>query len=376
MAKAHRRCCSSRSRARTLLLSFILGLGSLFAMIYGAAVGAPNGRGARSRPRSRGESRSRYQLLSFASMALMVGIGLLVAFAIGVAVAGRRRESRAGPDDRGDGLRHPSARCLSSWVGAGWRSPRRARSASPSRRSRAASSPGSASGSRSISRKGSRRSSCRTSCNTCRSVPPTRSWQHRTAAPSGRRRGHSGRPRTRCRAAGRHGVADRGARRRRGLHRTGWRSPASGRGGDDRAATGSPVCRSGGAGEARGSNGPGHGRLVALRNGLDRTARPTSSPAAHSAGREEATQGLCAELGIGAHVVAVLVWRPNNGPTIRTLVTSKSSVRSGSAVASKPVRIQPWLPFETVRATGSPVRRRFAAADRRPAVNERLATSR
>jgi ABC-type transporter Mla maintaining outer membrane lipid asymmetry permease subunit MlaE len=36
---------------------------------------------------ARGESRSRYQLVSFASIAVVVGIGLLVAFAIGVVVA-------------------------------------------------------------------------------------------------------------------------------------------------------------------------------------------------------------------------------------------------------------------------------------------------
>ena len=74
--------------AYTLLLSFILGLGGLFAMIYGAAVaGSEWTWGTLKAAVARGESRSRYQLLSFASMALMVGIGLLVAFAIGVAVA-------------------------------------------------------------------------------------------------------------------------------------------------------------------------------------------------------------------------------------------------------------------------------------------------
>jgi hypothetical protein len=74
--------------AYTLLLSFILGLGGLFAMIYGAAVaGSEWTWGTLKAAVARGESRSRYQLLSFASMGLMVGIGLLVAFAIGVAVA-------------------------------------------------------------------------------------------------------------------------------------------------------------------------------------------------------------------------------------------------------------------------------------------------
>ena len=74
--------------AYALLLSFILGLGGLFAMIYGAAVaGSEWTWGTLKGAVARGESRSRYQLLSFASIALMVGIGLMVAFAIGVAVA-------------------------------------------------------------------------------------------------------------------------------------------------------------------------------------------------------------------------------------------------------------------------------------------------
>jgi hypothetical protein len=73
--------------AYSLLLSFILGLGGLFAMIYGAAIaGSEWTWGTLKAAVARGESRSRYQLLSFAAMGLMVGIGLLVAFAIGVAV--------------------------------------------------------------------------------------------------------------------------------------------------------------------------------------------------------------------------------------------------------------------------------------------------
>jgi hypothetical protein len=74
--------------AYTLLLSFILGLGGLFAMIYGAAIaGSEWTWGTLKAAVARGESRSRYQLLSFTSIAVMVGIGLLVAFGIGVVVA-------------------------------------------------------------------------------------------------------------------------------------------------------------------------------------------------------------------------------------------------------------------------------------------------
>jgi ABC-2 type transport system permease protein len=73
--------------AYTLLLSFILGLGGLFAMIYGAAIaGSEWTWGTLKAAVARGESRSRYQLLWFASIAVMVGIGMLLAFAIGVVV--------------------------------------------------------------------------------------------------------------------------------------------------------------------------------------------------------------------------------------------------------------------------------------------------
>jgi ABC-type transport system involved in multi-copper enzyme maturation permease subunit len=74
--------------AYSLLLSFILGLGGLFAMIYGAAVaGSEWTWGTLKAAVARGESRSRYQLLSFAAIGLMVGVGLIVAFGIGLLVA-------------------------------------------------------------------------------------------------------------------------------------------------------------------------------------------------------------------------------------------------------------------------------------------------
>ena len=74
--------------AYTIILSFILGLGGLFALIYGAAVaGSEWTWGTLKSAVARGESRSRYQLLSLASIALMLGLGLAAAFVIGVAVA-------------------------------------------------------------------------------------------------------------------------------------------------------------------------------------------------------------------------------------------------------------------------------------------------
>ena len=70
--------------AYTLILSFILGLGGLFAVIYGAAIaGSEWTWGTLKSAVARGESRSRYQLLSFAAIALMIGLGLLL--------VGRRR---------------------------------------------------------------------------------------------------------------------------------------------------------------------------------------------------------------------------------------------------------------------------------------------
>jgi ABC-type transport system involved in multi-copper enzyme maturation permease subunit len=74
--------------AYTLIVSFILGLGGLFAMTYGAAIaGSEWTWGTLKAAVARGESRSRYQLLSFAAIALLIGIGLVVAVIIGVIAA-------------------------------------------------------------------------------------------------------------------------------------------------------------------------------------------------------------------------------------------------------------------------------------------------
>jgi ABC-type transport system involved in multi-copper enzyme maturation permease subunit len=74
--------------AYTLIISFLLGLGGLFAVIYGAAVaGSEWSWGTLKAAVARGESRSRYQLALFAAVGLLIGVGLLVAFVVGVAVA-------------------------------------------------------------------------------------------------------------------------------------------------------------------------------------------------------------------------------------------------------------------------------------------------
>jgi len=70
------------------ILSFILGLGGLFAVIYGAAVaGSEWSWGTLKNVVARGESRMQYSLLTFASVALFIAVGLVVSFAIGVGAA-------------------------------------------------------------------------------------------------------------------------------------------------------------------------------------------------------------------------------------------------------------------------------------------------
>jgi hypothetical protein len=70
------------------MLEFILGLGGLFAMTYGAAIaGSEWSWGTLKSAVARGESRVRYMLLSFGSIGLMIGIGLALAFGISVVAA-------------------------------------------------------------------------------------------------------------------------------------------------------------------------------------------------------------------------------------------------------------------------------------------------
>lgn len=71
--------------AYALVLSFILGLGGLFAVIYGAAIaGSEWTWGTLKTMIARGESRTRYMLVTFAGIAVVMLVGLLVTFAIGV----------------------------------------------------------------------------------------------------------------------------------------------------------------------------------------------------------------------------------------------------------------------------------------------------
>ena len=71
-----------------LVLSFLFGLGGLFAVIYGAAVaGSEWSWGTLKNAVARGESRWRYMLLTFAAIAVMIAIGLAITFALGVGAA-------------------------------------------------------------------------------------------------------------------------------------------------------------------------------------------------------------------------------------------------------------------------------------------------
>jgi ABC-2 type transport system permease protein len=71
-----------------LVLSFILGLGGLLGVIYGAAIaGSEWSWGTLKAAVARGESRSGYLLASFGSVGVVVGVGLLISFVIGVLAA-------------------------------------------------------------------------------------------------------------------------------------------------------------------------------------------------------------------------------------------------------------------------------------------------
>jgi ABC-type transport system involved in multi-copper enzyme maturation permease subunit len=74
--------------AYQFVLSFILQIGGLFALIYGAAIaGSEWSWGTLKAAVARGESRVRYMLSLFAATAVVIAVGLLVTFGIGVAAA-------------------------------------------------------------------------------------------------------------------------------------------------------------------------------------------------------------------------------------------------------------------------------------------------
>jgi ABC-2 type transport system permease protein len=75
-------------RAYDSVLSFMLGLGGLFALIFGAAIaGSEWTWGTLKNGIARGESRTRYVVALFASVAALLAVGIVLAFAIGVVAA-------------------------------------------------------------------------------------------------------------------------------------------------------------------------------------------------------------------------------------------------------------------------------------------------
>jgi ABC-type transport system involved in multi-copper enzyme maturation permease subunit len=67
------------------ILSFILGLGGLFGVLYAAAIaGSEWGWGTLKAAVARGESRWRYAAATYAAVAVLLGVGLVAAYAAGV----------------------------------------------------------------------------------------------------------------------------------------------------------------------------------------------------------------------------------------------------------------------------------------------------
>lgn len=74
--------------AYDLILGFMLALGGMFGVVYGAAIaGSEWSWGTLKAVVARGESRSRYMLSTFAAVAVVIAVGLLVTFLVGVGTA-------------------------------------------------------------------------------------------------------------------------------------------------------------------------------------------------------------------------------------------------------------------------------------------------
>jgi len=74
--------------AYAVVLSMILGIGGLLAVTYGGAIAGSEWQwGTLKAAVARGESRTRYMLLTYLAVAVYAVLGLLAAFAIGVAAA-------------------------------------------------------------------------------------------------------------------------------------------------------------------------------------------------------------------------------------------------------------------------------------------------
>jgi ABC-2 type transport system permease protein len=74
--------------AYELVLGFIVGLGGLLALVYGAAIaGSEWGWGTLKAAVARGEGRTWYMLATFAAIAVMLALGMAIAYGVGIAGA-------------------------------------------------------------------------------------------------------------------------------------------------------------------------------------------------------------------------------------------------------------------------------------------------
>jgi ABC-2 type transport system permease protein len=74
--------------AYTTVIGFILGFGGLLAVVYAAAIiGADWAWGTIRAVVARGESRVRYTLITFLAIVILLGVGILLAFAVGAIAA-------------------------------------------------------------------------------------------------------------------------------------------------------------------------------------------------------------------------------------------------------------------------------------------------
>jgi ABC-type transport system involved in multi-copper enzyme maturation permease subunit len=107
--------------AYDVILTFILGLGGLMAVIYGAAIaGSEWTWGTLKSAIARGESRARYVLAMFAAVAIVVAVGLVIAFGVGVAAAiigGRLAGAPAGDLADPATLQRLPQQFLRGWIG-------------------------------------------------------------------------------------------------------------------------------------------------------------------------------------------------------------------------------------------------------------------
>ena len=159
------------------ILAFLLGLGGLFAVLYGAAIaGSEWNWGTLKAAVARGESRVWYVLTAFAAIAVVMAGGLLFAFAVAVGAAALGATIAGVPlDGISDAatLGRLPEQMLRGWItiveegalGFRDRDPRAESAGGHRRRHRV------------LFRRGiSRASSCPTSSNTGRSVSPVHPW--------------------------------------------------------------------------------------------------------------------------------------------------------------------------------------------------------